>query len=111
MMPRNRTRPFTVREAAEELGLCDHTIRRYLKAGLIRSMVTPSASKFGRRHRIPVAEIDRFRDVHMAGQAQLDGAEIEGVRHTDTAPETEPPKRAGHPPGNGAEPEPDAVLY
>ncbi len=53
---------LTVSEAANELGVSELTVRRYLYRGLLASTRTP-----GGRHRIPAEEIEAFRSVGVQG--------------------------------------------
>lgn len=45
-------------EAAARLGVSQRTIRRYIHAGLLPAIRTPSRSKFGGGYRICVADIE-----------------------------------------------------
>ena len=52
-----RTRPFSVPEAADELGISEHGVRRMVAAGIIQK------ASLGGRCLIPVSEIRKAQNV------------------------------------------------
>jgi len=45
-------RMLTLQEAAGRIGVHEQTVRKYIRAGLLRALKTPSVSKFGGRFRL-----------------------------------------------------------
>jgi excisionase family DNA binding protein len=56
---RRRGSPLTAAEAATALGVCERTLRRYIRSGQIRSHRLP-----GGHYRIPQEAIDEFWNQH-----------------------------------------------
>lgn len=85
-------RRLTIREAATRLGLHEQTVRKYIRAGLIRTFTTPSVSKFGVRHRILEVDLEKFVARQLRGNPRIDAPRIEdkaggnGPDWTDEAP-------------------------
>lgn len=82
------TRRLTLQQAARRLGVHEQTLRRYIKRGLIRSMVTPAVSKFGRRHRILESDLDKFARRHLVGPERIEAPPIERRRAAREKPGT-----------------------
>lgn len=70
-------RRLTIRDAARRLGLHEQTVRKYIRRGLIRTFTTPSVSKFGVRHRILEADLEKFIARHLRGPARIEAPAIE----------------------------------
>ncbi len=83
-------RRMTVVQAAARVGLHPQTIRRYIRKGLLRTFQSPSPSKFGRRHRILEADLEKFIARHL-GPVRIPAPPIEGV--ANPAPDTPNPAR------------------
>ncbi len=70
-------RRLTIQQTARRLGLHEQTVRKYIRRGLIRTFTTPSTSKFGVRHRILEADLERFIARHIRGPARITAPTIE----------------------------------
>jgi len=66
-----RTKTLTPAEMAERLGVSRTTISRRIAAGQIKAL------QVGNRHRVPVAEYDRFRRELMESVAEHYAADVE----------------------------------
>ena len=58
-------RMLTLQDAAQRIGVHEQTVRKYIRAGLLRALKTPSVSKFGGRFRIAETDLEKFRARHM----------------------------------------------
>ena len=78
----SRERRLTIQEAALRLGLHEQTVRKYVKRGLIRTLKTPSVSKFGHRHRILESDLAKFVARHLEGPDRIESPKIVGGEKT-----------------------------
>lgn len=73
----NRDRILTLQDAAERIGVHEQTVRKYIRAGLLRALKTPSVSKFGGRFRIAETDLEKFRARHMTTLRPIVAPQIE----------------------------------
>lgn len=78
MSYRDRRR-LTLQQTAHRLGVHEQTIRRWMRKGLLRSMVTPAVSKFGQRHRFLESEVEKFAQRHLRGPARIEAPRVEAL--------------------------------
>lgn len=93
-----RERRLTIQEAARRLGLHEQTVRKYVKRGLIRTLKTPSVSKFGHRHRILESDLQKFVARHLQGPDRIEAPRIVGPEKSGNGklkPPRNPDERSG----------------
>ena len=73
-------RKHTLQQAAGRIGVHEKTLRKYIRAGLLRAFKTPSVSKFGGRFRIAELDLEKFRARHMTTTAPIAAPEIESEK-------------------------------
>jgi excisionase family DNA binding protein len=99
-----RDRQLTCRQAAAKLGVCEKTLRRYLKAGRVRFHRLP-----GGHFRIPESAIAEFFSEHEGRRAHTAPAGDRRRRPRSTRRPT-PPPASGRRPRLGSEPDDDYDL-
>ncbi len=70
-------RMLTLQDAAQRIGVHEQTVRKYIRAGLLRALKTPSVSKFGGRFRIAETDLEKFRARHMTTLDRIPAPAIE----------------------------------
>lgn len=79
MSLRSAPRRLTLQQTANRLGVHENTVRRWMRKGLLRSMVTPSVSKYGQRHRFLESEVEKFAQRHLQGPSRIEAPRIESA--------------------------------
>ena len=69
---------LTIQQCARRLGVHEKTVRRYVRKGLLRTFTTPAVSKYGVRHRILEADLERFIARHLVGPTRIESPRILG---------------------------------
>ena len=69
---------LTIQQAADRMGVCHQTVRRWIRKGLLRSFTTPAVSKYGVRHRILEADLAKFQARHFVGPDRIEAPRIVG---------------------------------
>jgi excisionase family DNA binding protein len=77
---------LTLQQAAGRIGVHEQTLRKYIRAGLLRAFKTPSVSKFGGRFRIAEADLEKFRARHMTTTAPIAAPSIESEQTVAARP-------------------------